>query len=104
MVGGGVKSFRSEGSKQWGSLLLTHNPRSNGNAADTRFLVGGSNPGRPTVGGGAVGNRPGFGPPILKILVSRITIQPLLGMMSIVSQLLGAASATDKKSNPCVSV
>ena len=65
-VGGGVKSFRSEGSKQWGSLALSHNRQSNGNATDAKFWVGGSNPGRPTVGGGgggdggAVVTRPGF--------------------------------------------
>ena len=50
--GGGVKSFRSEGFKQWGSTMLTHNRWSNGNTADKRFLVGGSNPGRLTLGGG----------------------------------------------------
>ena len=41
-VGVGVKSFRSEGSKQWGSLPLSHNRRSNGNAAGANFLVGAS--------------------------------------------------------------
>ena len=50
--GGGVKSFRSEGFKQWGSTLLTHNCWSNGNTADEQFSVGGSNPGRLTIGGG----------------------------------------------------
>ena len=50
--GGGVKGFRSEGSKQWGSKLLTHNCWSNGNTADIMFLVGGSNRGRLTLGGG----------------------------------------------------
>ena len=65
---GGVKSFRSEGSKQWGSLSLSHNHRSNGNAADAKFWVGGSNPGRLIVGGGggAVFTRPGFEPPTKK--------------------------------------
>ena len=67
--GGGVKIFRSEGSKQWGSLLLSSNRRSNGNAADANFSVGGSNPGRLTVGGGgaAVFTRPGFEPPTKKL-------------------------------------
>ena len=50
--GGGVKTFRSQGSKQWGSLSMSHNRWSNGNAADTKFFVNGSNPGRPIVGGG----------------------------------------------------
>ena len=36
--GGGVKSFRSEGSKQWGSLSVSRNRRSNGNAADAKFF------------------------------------------------------------------
>ena len=68
--GVGVKSFRSEGCKQWGSLSLSNNRRSNGNAADAIFLVGGSNLGRLTVGGGSGGGgggggvftRPGFEP------------------------------------------
>ena len=49
---GGVKSFRLKGSKQWGSLSLARNRWSNGNAADVKFSVGGSNPGRLTFGGG----------------------------------------------------
>ena len=104
---GGVISFRSEGSKQWGSLSLSHNPRSNGNAADTKFLVGGSNPGRPAVGGGggsAAFTRPGFESPTKKASVSCITIRPLLGLRRMVSPLLGAASASDKKPNLCASV
>ena len=69
MDGGRDKTFRSEGSKQWGSLLLSSNCRSNGNAADANFLVGGLNPGRLTVGGGgaAVFTGPGFKPPTKKI-------------------------------------
>ena len=103
--GGGVKSFRSEGSKQWGSLSLSHNRRSSGDAADAKFLVGGSNPGRRNVGGGggAVFTRPGFESPTKKTLVSCITIRPLLGLRK-ASPLLGAASATDKKPKLCVSV
>ena len=80
---GGVKSFRSEGSKQWGSPSLPHNCRSNGNATDAKFLVGGSNLGWLTVGGGGGGamlTRPGFEPPTQKTLVSCITIRPLLGL------------------------
>ena len=104
---GGVKSFRSEGSKQWGSTLLTHNYCSNGNAADVKFTVGGSNSGRPTLGGGGGGakfTRPGFKPPTKKTPVSCITIRPLLDLRRKVSPLLGAASATDKKPKLCVSV
>ena len=61
--GGGVKSFRSTGFKQWGSLVLLHHRRSNGNAAGAKFSVGGSNPGLLTFGGGGRGvkcSRPGF--------------------------------------------
>ena len=87
--------------------MLSHNRRSNGNAADAKFSVGGSNPGQPTVGGGgggAVFPRPGFEPPTKKTPVSCITIWPLLGLRQKVSALLGAASATDKKPKLCVSV
>ena len=45
MVVGGVKSFRSEGSKQGGSLFRSDHRRSNGSAADVKFSVGGLNPG-----------------------------------------------------------
>ena len=67
--GWGVKSFRSEGSKKWGSQLLSSNCRSNGNAAEANFLVGGSNPGQLTVGGGggAGFTGPGFEPPAKKL-------------------------------------
>ena len=102
--GGGGKSLRSEGSKQWGNLSLSHNRRSNGNAADAKFSVGGLNPGRQTVGGGAVFTRPGFELPTEKTPVGCITIRPLLGLKRTVSPLLGAASATDKKPKLCVSV
>ena len=102
---GGVKSFRSEGSKQWGGISLSHHRRSNGNAADAKFFVGGSNPGRPTVGGGgAKFARPRFEPPTIRTPGRRITIQPLLVLGQNVSPLLGAASATDKKPKLCVSV
>ena len=91
---------------EWGSLSLSHNRRSNGNTADTKFSVGGSNPGRPTVGGGggAVSTRLGFESPTKKPPVSCITIRPLLGLRRKVSPMLGAASATDKKPKLCVSV
>ena len=42
--------------------------------------------------------------PTKKTPVSCITIRPLLGLRRKVSPLLGAASATDKKPKPCVSV
>ena len=86
-------------------ILLSHNRRSNGNTAHSKFSVGGSNPGRPTVGGSgsAVFNRPGFEPPTKKTPVSCITIRPLLGLRRKVSPLLGAAFATDKKPKLCVS-
>ena len=79
--GGGVKSFRSEGSKQWGSISLKHNRRSNGNTTDAKFSVGGSNPGGPTVvggGSGAIFAPPGFEPPTKKSGFSCITVRPLL--------------------------
>ena len=63
---GGVKNFRSEGFKHWGSTLLTHNCWSNGNTPDRRFLVGGSNPGRLTLAAAAAAPKltlPGFEPP-----------------------------------------
>ena len=83
---GGVKSFRSEGSKRWGSAALSHHRRSNGNTAHAKFSFGGSNPGRTTVvgGGAAIFARPGFELPTEKTPVSCITIRPLLlrGKMS----------------------
>ena len=86
---------------------MSHPRRSNGNVADATFSVGGSNPGRPTVGGGgggAISTQPGFEPPTKKTPVSCITIRPLLELRRNVSPLLGAASATDKKPKLCVSV
>ena len=108
-AGGGVKSFRSEGSKQLGSLSLSHHRRSHGVAADAKFAVGGSNPGRQTVGGdggggAAVITGPAFEPPTQKIPVGCIAIGPLLGLRPKVSPLLGPASASDKKPKLCVSV
>ena len=102
--GGGVKSFCSEASKQWGRMSLTHNCRSNGNAADVKFSVGGSNPGRLTFGAGAGGVKstlPGLEPPTKEAPVGCTTIRPLLGLSCGVSALLGAASATDKKPMFC---
>ena len=64
--------------------------------------VGGSNPGWLPFGGGgaaAVFTRPGFEPG--KTSVSCITIRPLLGLKHLISPLLGAAFATDKKPKLC---
>ena len=107
--GGGVKSVRSEGSKPWGDVLLSHHRWSNGNTADAQFSVGGSNPGRPTAGGvgGTTFAPPGFEPPTKKSAVGCITIRPLLTLRRKVSPLLGATDATDatdKKPKLCVSV
>ena len=105
-AGGGVKSFRSTGFKQWGSPALLQYRRSNGNAADAKFAVGGSIPGLLTFsgGGGDKFSRPGFKPPTKEIPVGCITIRPLLGLRRKVAPLLGDASASDKKPKLCVSV
>ena len=84
--GGGVKSFCSKGYMQWRSISLSHNQRSNGNAADVKFLVGGSNPGLLTFGGGSGGGggakfaRLGSEPPTRGTPVGCITTRPLLGL------------------------
>ena len=98
-----LKSAAAAVRAAWGSLSLSYHRRSTGNAADAKFLVGGSNPGRLIVvgGSGAVFGRPGFEPPTEKTLVSSITIRPLLGLRRKASALLGTASTTEK--NPkCV--
>ena len=104
--GGGVKSFCSEGSKQWGGVSLSHHCWSNGNAADAKFSVGGPKPGQPTMGGGggAIFAPSGFEPPTKGTVVVCITVRPLLALKCTISPLLGAASATDKKPKLCVSV
>ena len=105
-VGGGVKSFRSEGSKQWGSRWPSDNRWSNGNTADAKFSVGGSNPGLLTFrgGGGAKSSEPGFEPPTKETSVGCVTIRPLLGPQWSVAPLFRDASATDKKPKLSVSV
>ena len=81
-VWGGVKSFRSTGFKQWGSLALSQYRRSNGNATDAKFAVGGLLPGLLTFsgGGGDKFSRPGYEPPAEEIAVGCITIRPLLDL------------------------
>ena len=103
---GGVKSFCLIGFKQWGSLAPSHHRRSNGNAADAKFPVGGSNPGLLTFsgGGGIKVSRTGFEPPTKDTAVGCITIRPLPDLEYSVAPLLGDASATDKKPKLCVSV
>ena len=89
-------------------MSLTHNRWSNGNAADTHFSVGSSNPGQLTLrgggggggGGGSICTQPGFEPPTKRSTVSCITTRPLLDLVGSVSPLL----ATDKKPKLCVSV
>ena len=106
---GGVKSFRSEGFKQWGSTVVTHNCWLNGNTADQRFCVAGSNPDRLTLGGGGGGGgakmrRLGFEPSTLTAVSDCLTTRPLPDLKWRASPLLGAASVTDKKPERCVSV
>ena len=79
---GGVKSFCSQASKQWGRTSPTHSCWPNGNAADGKVSVGGSNPGRLTFGGGG-GVKfalPVFEPPTKKAPVGCTTTRPLLGL------------------------
>ena len=79
---GGLKSFRSKGCKQWESLAISHNRRSNGNAADAKFSVGGSNPGPLAFGGGGgiKFSRQGIEPPTKDSPVGCITIRTLLAL------------------------
>ena len=95
--GGGVKSFCLIGYKQWGRTALV-----------TRPAVQWSNPGLLTfsaaAGGGAKVGRLGFEPPTTRMPTGCVTTRPLLGSWRMASLLLGAASATDKKTKLCVSV
>ena len=71
------------------------------------MMVGGSNPDPPTLCGGGSGGifaRPGFEPPTKKSAARCITIGPLLDSRIIVSPLLEAVCATDKKPKLCVFV
>ena len=98
---GGVKSFRSKGSKQWEHTLLSHSCWSNGNAANIRFAVVGSNPGRPTFGGVKF-TPPGVEPTTEETSAGCTTVRPLLNLVVLrCAPLLGAASATDKKPMFC---
>ena len=109
-VWGGVKSFRLEGSKQWGRWRLPYNCWSNGNAAEcgakgrcfeprARYYFGAA-----AGGGGGIFTSPGFEPPTKKSIACCITIRPLLEYQGNCSPLLAAVSATDKKPKLCVSV
>ena len=83
---GGVKSFRSEGSKQWGDISLSHNRRSNGNALG-RSILGRRFESCPADAGGgaaAVLATPGFEPPTQKSAAACITIRPLLLLTPVV--------------------
>ena len=103
---GGGQKFSLRRLQQWGDSSLWHPRRSNGNAADATFSVGGSTPGRLTGcgGGGATPTRPGLEPPTKGTPISCFTIRPLLELRQNVSPLLGAVSVTDKKPKLCVSV
>ena len=77
--GGGVKSFRSEGSKQWETQVCQTHPRSNGNAPSRRFFGRRFESWSLDAGGGAAAvlAAPGFEPPIKKSAATCITIRPL---------------------------
>ena len=104
--GGGSKVFAQKARSSGEGISLSHHRRSSGNAADNKFLVGGSNPGRPTFrggsGGGASYARPGFEPPTEGAAAGCITTRPLLDLRCKASLLLCEASATDKKPKLCV--
>ena len=69
-------------------------------------MVGGSNPGRPTLSGSGGGSviyaGPGVEPPTQGAAAGCITTRPLLGLRCRASLLLFVASATDKKPKLCV--
>ena len=107
-VGGGVgrgQKFSLRRLQAVGTHIGAHNCWSNGNTADIKFSVGGSNPGRLTFGSGGGGGvkfpLPGIEPPTTENRVDGITIWPLLDLSCRVSPLLGAASAADKKAMFC---
>ena len=72
---GGVKSFRSEGSKQWGDISLSHNCRSNGNAHGRSILGRRFESWSVDAGGGSAA---GFEPPTLRSTAACISIRLLL--------------------------
>ena len=96
--GGGVKSFRSKGCKQWENLALSHDRRSNGNAADAKFSVGGSNPGPLTFGGGGgvKFSRPGFEPPTKETQVGCLWI--------LLPASVGVGAGLAVSTTPCMTV
>ena len=76
---GGSKVFAQKATSSGETYCLSHNRWSNGNAADVKFAVGGSNPGRLTfsAGGGAKFVQPGFESPTQGTPVDCITTRPL---------------------------
>ena len=80
--GGGSKVFALRGTSSGEAYRLSHSRRSNVNAADVQFTVGGWNPGLLTfgAGGGAQVAGPGFEPPIKGTPVGCITTRQLLGL------------------------
>ena len=104
--GGGSKVFAQKATSSGEAFRLSNNRRSNGNAANARFAVGGSNRGLLTfrAGGGAEFARLGFETPTQTTPANCITTGPLLALGPWASLLLGAACATDKKPKLCVSV
>ena len=104
--GGGSKVFAQKAASSGEDLRLSHSQRSNGNAINARFAVGGSDPGLLTfrAGGGAKFTWLGLEPPTQTTPAGYITTGPLLALTLWASLLVGAACATDKKPKLCVSV
>ena len=80
--GGGSKVFAQKATSSGEAQRSSHNRRSDGNTADVRFAVGGSNPGVLTfgTGAGAKFSRPEFEPPTKGTLAGCITTRPLPGL------------------------
>ena len=68
--GGGSKVFAQKATSSGEAQPSSYSRRSNGNASDAKFAVGGSNPGLLTfgAGGGAKFTRSGFEPPTADVL------------------------------------
>ena len=77
--GGGSKVFAQKATSSGETYRVSHNRWSNGNTADVKFAVGGSNPGWLTFSaGGAQFVQPGFEPPTKGTPVGCIATRPLL--------------------------